>query len=173
MKKITAIIFLAVLFLTINIANANPIYFYYLPTQAVTAPPDIHIQSPIQGGTQNSNITWLNFTVTKPASWFNNQSEDEYVPINGYSNNMPVVYFDNVKVKSWHYELDGIGGQSYPVEDLNGDSLVPEETFNFSNALTLDEGIHNLTVIVQSKSYYRDLGSRIGPQMDAQTHRNR
>jgi hypothetical protein len=159
MKKIAAVIFFAVIFLTINLANANPIQFYYLPTQPVTTPPNIVIQSPIQGSIQNENITWLNFTVSKPVSWFNNQSEDEYHPIIG---TVPDDYESLVKIESWHYELDNVTGPAYPIDDLYVSRPTPQENFNFSTNLNLTEGFHNLSVIVQSQSFYRDIGSKIG-----------
>ena len=161
MKKITIVVFFAVIFLALNMANANPILFYYLPTQPVTTPPIIDIQSPIQGSIQNANITWLNLTITKPASWFNNQSEDEYHPIIGY---VPEDYESLATIKSWHYELDNVTGQSYPVDDLYLSRPTPKDSFNFSTGLNLTEGFHNLTVIVQSESFYRDIGSQIGDE---------
>ena len=142
--------------------NANFILFYYLPAKPVTTPPIIDIQSPNQNSVFNSNLTKLNFTITKPISWFNNQSEDEFVPINGYSNNMPVEYMSLGKVRSWYYELDGVKSQNYSIEDLYGSSPVPEQIFNFSTEIPVVDGLHNLTIVVQSQTYYRDLGSRIG-----------
>lgn len=161
MKKTTIVVFLAIIFLTINLANANPIQFYYLPTQPVTTPPNIDIQSPIQGSIQNANITWLNLTITKPVSWFSNRSEDEYHPIIGY---VPEDYESLATIKSWHYELDNVTGQSYPVIDLYGSRPTPKDSFSFSTALNLTEGFHNLTVIVQSESFFRDIGSQIGDE---------
>jgi hypothetical protein len=173
MKKLTkfALISIAITFLaTMGMADANPIYFYYLPTQPITTSPILNIQSPTEGSIQTSNITMLNFTVTKPTSWFNNQSEDEYQPINGYSSNMPVVYFSNGRINSWNYEIDGVRSQNFSVEDIHGDELAPTQTFSFLNNLSLTEGLHNLTVIVHGKTYYRDLGSKIGDGVEAHTH---
>jgi hypothetical protein len=164
MKRVASCLILLSLFVfgTLVSVDANFILFYYLPAKPVTTPLIIDIQSPNQNAVLNSNLTFLNFTVTKPASWFNNQSEDEYVPINGYSNNMPVVYMSLGRVRSWYYELDGVKSQNNSIEDLDGDSLVPEQIFNFSTKLPAADGSHNLTIVVQSQTYYRDLGSRIG-----------
>jgi hypothetical protein len=49
----------------VDFAKANPLYLYWYPSEPVTTPPIITLQSPSQNQNYNSTDIWLNFTVSK------------------------------------------------------------------------------------------------------------
>jgi hypothetical protein len=127
---ISAVLFLALIGIqTAKIAEANPVYF----TEDKT-PPTVSILSPKNNETFSTNDVLLNFTVTKPDTWYT------WEP-----------YFPNQTMKgtlhSVSYQLDGT---------LYGPIIVDDNLispFNCSVALTnLEDGVHSLLVTVNGTS---------------------
>ncbi len=158
-KKGILLILLAVLLLSlanptlVGLTKANPLYLTWYPTEPVTTPPIVTIQSPLQNQTVNSTATVLNFTVTKPDTWFT-YSMFSYNP-----NTMMAIG----KLVSYRYALDGIESQEVPLEDNFGVRTFmhfrdkPAASTSYSVNLTLAEGKHNITVTVNCATlFYRD-----------------
>ena len=136
-KKYSAIILFTVLLFSlvipvlVNLAKANPMGLLWYPTEPVTDPPIVTIQSPLQNKTVKS--TALNFTVTKPSTWFTKA-------IDGY---MPERTLVVGRLVSYFYVLDGNESQSVPIEDDFHYIDPPDEVVdsrNFSVDLALAEG---------------------------------
>lgn len=135
-------------------ANPNPDFPYY-PQTPVNTPPIININSPIQNKTQSASVT-LNFTVTKPMSWFG------YIPDQFRLDDRNVtVYYDFVRIRSYYYLLDNEKSQDFPVKDSSSEMEVPSENFSFSETLDVNEDNHNLTVFVDYQSFYYPAGSNV------------
>ena len=137
----------------VNLVKANPLYLTWYPTEPVTTPPIVVIQSPIQNQTVNSTATVLNFTITKPDAWFTSSMFD-YDP-----NKIMAIG----KLVSYHYVLDRVVSQEVSLEDNFGLRAFmdyrdkPAASTSYSVNLTLAEGKHNITVTVNCASlFYRD-----------------
>jgi hypothetical protein len=140
----------------VNVAKANPNPgFPYYPQTPVNTPPIIDIKYPIQNKTQSASIT-LNFTVTKPMSWFG------YIPDQFRLDDRNItIYYSVVRIRSYHYTLDNEKSQDFPVNDSSGEMEVPSENFGFSKSLDLQKGNHDLTVYVDCQSFYYPAGSMV------------
>ena len=117
-------------------AQFNP-----LPTKPDETAPSISVASPKQNGKYNTRDIELNFTVTKPESWFANN----------------VMYGVFGEVKFVQYRLDGIQFENISANDVPwGDYNSPlERTLNFSMKLSgLSEGLHTLFVSAEGESHY-------------------
>lgn len=128
----------------INLGKANPMPLAWFPTEPARTPPIITIRFPQNQSYDSTNVL-LNFSVSKPETWFSRtelslQMEDSYMAV--------------VRVTACYYVLDGNENQTFPVDDKFHRTELPEETLNFSTYLTLTEGAHNITVIVESQSAY-------------------
>jgi hypothetical protein len=133
----------------VDFAKANPLYLSWYPSEPVTTPPIITLQSPSQNQNYNSTDIWLNFTVSKPETWFSQTELSESY--------MPGTYMVVGRLISYHYILDGNESMNISVEDKFhriDPPDEPEETLSFSVNLTLTEGAHNITVVVESESTY-------------------
>ena len=133
----------------VDFAKANPLYLSWYPSEPVTTPPIITIQSPSQNQNYNSTDIWLNFTVSKPETWFSQTELSESY--------MPGTYMVVGRLISYQYILDGNESTNIPVEDKFhriDPPDKPEETQCFSVNLTLTEGAHNITVVVECESTY-------------------
>jgi len=158
------------------LADANPVWMFFLPPTPVTDKPIVSIQSPSNYTIYNSTSAQLNFTVTKPDSWFGvnftwadsikfhgTDSSENYVP-QGAEKDEGVGTIEWVK-----YSLDGQNESTIyvPLKTLDPKSYVappgylsPPETMKskevvFSINLTeLSEGKHTLTVRARGKTTY-------------------
>ena len=137
--------------LPVNLVSANPVWYLYFPVYPDTSSPLITVDSPTQQQTCSSTDVWLNFTVTKPESWFMNydymdQPSDEYFVVG--------------KITAAYYMLDGAERQSIPVTDFSffqmGVVTNPSRTLQVSTNLSLPEGTHSLTVSLEAESYYAE-----------------
>jgi hypothetical protein len=121
-----------------NLANAQ---FNPLPTKPDETAPSISVTSPKQNGKYNTSDIALNFTVTKPESWFASN----------------VMYGVFGEVKFIQYNLDGTQNENISANDIPwGDYETPlERTLNFSMKLSgLSEGLHTLIVGAEAASHY-------------------
>lgn len=120
-----------------------------LPSYPDPNPPLISVQSPTQNQIYSSNNVWLNFTVTKPETWFSNSSVTTLIAV-GY-----VIYGQIYFVR---YNLDGRGSENIPANDSSYLELYqspPRRNFDFSLKLTgLSEGPHSVIVSAEGESYY-------------------
>jgi len=118
----------------VNLAVAN-----FIPPTVIPYnydPPTISIFSPV-GMTYNVNYVSLNFTVSKPASWYNVTGGWGYE----YEG---VIYYVNC-------DLDGVTTRDWLVSDKL-DSQFP---LRFSVNLTdLSDGTHSMVISAAGKSYY-------------------
>jgi hypothetical protein len=133
----------------VDFAKANPLYLSWYPSEPITTPPIITLQSPYQNQNYNSTDMWLNFTVSKPETWFSQTELSESY--------MPGTYMAVGRLLSYHYILDGNESQNISVEDKFHRIDPPDkpaETLCFSVNLTLTEGAHNITVVVECESTY-------------------
>ena len=157
MKKTTFMLALIMVLLSsamgvaslVDFTKANPLYLSWYPSEPITTPPIITLQSPSQNQNYNSTNIWLNFTVSKPETWFSQTELSESY--------MPGTYMAVGRLISYHYILDGNESQNISVEDKFhriDPPDKPEETLSFSINLNLTEGAHNITVIVESESTY-------------------
>jgi len=132
----------------VKLAEANPLPLMYLPTKPDTSELKIAIQSPSQNQRYNSNDIAVNFTVTKPESWFGNETS--------YGSTLPVVYYCNGEIVYVQYTLSG---KSYNVS-VNDDkatlqyNLPFQRTLNFSLNLSLPEGEYVIGVHAVALAYY-------------------
>ena len=131
----------------VDFAKANPLYLSWHPSEPITTPPIITLQSPSQNQNYNSTNIWLNFTVNKPETWFSQTELSESY--------MPGTYLAVGRLNSYQCILDGNESMNISVEDKFhriDPPDEPEETLSFSVNLTLTEGAHNITVVVESES---------------------
>jgi hypothetical protein len=139
---------LAIVALQVEVAEANPVALSWLPTSPDASQPNIAVQSPSQNQYYNpSNIT-LNFTVSKPESWFGNETF--------YGRTEPASYYCNGKIVSVQYVLDE-NPQNISVNDdnvLKAYDLPLNKTLIFSENLSLTKGKHLLSVHVSAVAYY-------------------
>lgn len=145
MALMLALSILAVEAVLVDIAQANFILEPWFPREPVRTPPAITVYSPSQNQTFNSSSVLLNFTISKPETWF------------GYFKNehFPTPYLTIGKVLSYNYSLDGGESQTFPVDDALGTwTSNPEETLNFSANLNLTYGAHKIAITAQCETYY-------------------
>jgi hypothetical protein len=140
-----ALSFLAAEATVINFAKANPIGYLWFPTEPVKTPPVITVYCPSQNQAYDSTSILLNFSVSKPETWFNWYEEEH----------LSGIYLTIGKVVSYNYTLDDNESQAIPVDDGYDWTLNPEEALNFSTNLTLPYGVHNITIVVECESAYR------------------
>ena len=141
-----------------NITMANPIWTSYFPIDPIKTQPNIMFQSPQQSQTYNSQAVWLNFTITKPASWYviTNQVTDQ---------TRNPAYFNLVNITSVGYIIDEKQNTSLPVCDISRFyEFFPNTQLNFSVSLPLSEGTHTVRVWYKADSFY--------PQTDYYTSEN-
>ena len=156
-KQVLATAFFAVLLFSalvgvqfVNLASAN-----FLPPPVIPYnedPPIISILSPVNK-TYNVNHISLNFTVTKPASWY--ASSGGFVKYKGTIDWVDY-NLDGTKPASWYNSFGGFAKYFYDYGHLSvNDSLNSKSTVHYSKNLTgLSEGMHTLVVCVSSTSYY-------------------
>ena len=132
--------------LLVNSAEGNMMPLLWYPDKPDTTPPQITIYSPLPNQTFASTVILLNFTVTKPTTWFSktNYSEDY----------MPGTFYCVGRVVSYNYSLDGNESQNIPAGDLFHLASSPNETLIFSSNLSLPIGAHNLTINLECQSGY-------------------
>jgi hypothetical protein len=130
-----------------NLATANPGPLLFFPTDPVTTPPAIVVHSPVQNRTYNSTDVWLNFTITKPETWF-------AFNVGSYENGTSIsLTFGNIT--SVYYIVDDGERQNITVHDTAYFlDVSPTQTLNFSTKLTLTEGAHNVKVSLEADCYY-------------------
>jgi hypothetical protein len=132
----------------VNRATANPGPLLFFPTDPVTTPPTIVVHSPVQNQTYNATDVWLNFTITKPETWFafNVGSFENGTLVSNTFGNITSVY----------YVVDGGERQNITVHDTAYllDVVSPIQTLNFSTQLSLTTGAHTIKVSLEADSYY-------------------
>jgi hypothetical protein len=132
----------------VEVAEANPVALSWLPTSPDASQPTMAVQSPSQDQYYNSHSATLNFTVTKPESWFGNETF--------YGNTQPASYYCNGKIVSVQYMLDG---KPHNVS-VNDDSVLSpygsplKRNLVFSENVSLSQGKHVLSVHVSALAYY-------------------
>jgi len=140
------------MFVKLTAANFNP-FVEFFPNQPSKEAPLVIVQSPVMNQSYGSNSIMLNFTVSKPTSWFGSSPEE-------WLENDPSLnktYLSAVRVRSYYYLLDNSVSENFTVDDSSLFIDSPFEELNFSIPLNnLTEGAHNLTIFIKSQSYYMD-----------------
>ena len=132
----------------VNVAKANPVPLSWLPTRPDVNQPEIVVQSPSQNQQLNLDVVTLNFTVTKPESWFGNETFS--------GNTSPVAYYCNGEIVNVQYTLNG-KSENVSVNDdqvLKEYKLPLQRTLSYSLNLSLPEGKYVLDVHVAALAYY-------------------
>jgi len=125
---------------------ANPVWIEKYPVEPVKTQPSIGFQSPQSSQTYASQTVWLNFTITKPASWFTVSGTDE----NGYDKHVNVV-----NITSVGYIIDETQNTSIPAWDIPGFyDPFPNMQLAYSVNLSLPQGEHSIKVWYKADSYY-------------------
>jgi hypothetical protein len=131
----------------VEVAKANPVALSWLPTTPDKNQPEIAIQSPDQNQYYSSFFS-LNFTITKPESWFGNETF--------IGSAKPVSYYCNGRITSVEYLIDG-KPISIPVNDdtvLKSYDAPLKKLLVFCENVTLPVGKHLLSVNASAVSYY-------------------
>ena len=133
--------------LVVEVAKANPIALSWLPTTPDRNQPEIAIQSPKQNQYYSSFFS-LNFTITKPESWFGNETF--------IGSAKPASYYCNGRITSVEYLIDG-KPISIPINDdnvLKSYDVPLKNLLVFCENVTLPVGKHLLSVNASAVSYY-------------------
>jgi hypothetical protein len=140
----------------IAFTKGNPVILAYFPTEPNETPPSITINFPIQNTTYNSTNISLNFTVTKPESYFGLYTE--YQNMQGKSQPLYLIFG---KVTAVYYTVDNGANNSITVNDVDSFATTdfPPRTFNFNIILNLTTGQHFVKVGVEAVTYYVSGGS--------------
>jgi hypothetical protein len=139
----------------VEVAKANSIRLYWVPTSPDTSLPQVTIGSPSQNTTYNSNEIPLNFTVVMPESWFTNDPTGQ-APIGDYCNGKILSIQIIVDDKQVHNI--SVSNDSY----LPYSSGLPlRKNLTISANLGVSEGNHILIVHVIGESYYMPTGNSI------------
>ncbi|MFB3889196.1 MAG: hypothetical protein ACE14S_06865 [Candidatus Bathyarchaeia archaeon] len=126
---------------SMNQARANPIVFSWLPVSPNADPPSIILKSPVQNQTYDTHDITLDFTVVKPQAWFVNAS------------GLGQVW--SGEITSVQYILDQNQTCGIPVtDDKIYQYFTVRGTLDFSENLTLSEGLHTLALSAEGKYYY-------------------
>ena len=126
-----------------GLATANPAPLFGWPHDPIYTSPTVTVSSPINNETYYSTYVLLNFTVHKPAAWFNN------------SENVNGDVFGNVT--SVYYTIDGGERKNIAVHDIDTFFNIAEKTsstLSFSVTLNLTAGQHSVRTGVIADSYY-------------------
>jgi hypothetical protein len=140
-------IILTIGILVIEVVKANPIALSWLPTTPDKNQPEITIQSPEQNQYYSSFFS-LNFTITKPESWFGNETF--------IGSTKPASYYCNGRITSVEYLIDG-KPINIPINDdnvLQSYDAPLEKLLVFCENVTLPVGKHLLSVNASAISYY-------------------
>jgi hypothetical protein len=147
---LTASLFLFIISLAsvINPVMANPVWTQYFPIEPVKTQPKIEFQSPIQSEIYSSQEIWLNFTITKPDSWYlytEDVTDEQGNPS----------YFNLVNITSVGYTVDGKENIKLPISDVaRFYESFPNTRLNYSVRLSLSEGTHSVRVWYKADSFY-------------------
>ena len=155
-KTAVSVAFVSVLLISASaksfgLAWANPYIEGYFPLEPTTRKPSIAIESPIQNCDYSLGDAWLNFTITKPETWF---VRDVASTENHESLTLAIGRISRV-----HYVLDNGEPQNITVEDgdLPSDfsiAVFPTRIFNFSVRLILTGGLHSVKAGFEADTYY-------------------
>lgn len=129
----------------VDSAIANPILYGELPAQPDTNPPIITIHTPISNKTHYSQNLILNFTVSKPNTWF------KLAPAYDSAGNQATLVSGNITKIC--FEIDG-AKNSLPIHDMTFLAEVnPKRTLNFSTNLSMPTGRHEIMINVVWDSF--------------------
>jgi hypothetical protein len=157
MRKTAATITLAALLITaaagflFGSAGANPYYEGFFPLEPATTQPSIVVESPVQNLGYDSGDVWLNFTITKPETWF--------VRNVAYTEDNKSMTLAIGRITRVYYVLDDGEPQNITVNDgeLPSDfpiDVFPTRIFNFSARLALTGGMRSVKVGFEADTYY-------------------
>jgi hypothetical protein len=152
MRKTAVTLSLVLLFLvgvgatSVNLARANPAPLFSFPTEPITTPPTIIVNSPVQNQTYNTTVEF-SLTIIKPETWF-------AIDVGSHLDGSPINQAF-VNVTSVYYAIDDGERQNITLHDITSLwDTTPTMTLNLSTALPMAAGAHTLKVGLEADSYY-------------------
>jgi len=156
-RKVATLTLITIILITaaglslVSLTVANPYIEGYFPLEPATTQPSISFQSPIQNLDYTLGDAWLNFTITKPETWF--------VPNVAYTENNESMTLAIGRMTRVYYILDKGQPQNITAkdEDLPSDfsvDIFPTRVFNFSVRLILTGGLHSVKIEYEADTYY-------------------
>jgi len=156
-RKVATLTLITIILITaaglslVSLTVANPYIEGYFPLESATTRPSISFQSPIQNRDYTLGDAWLNFTITKPETWF--------VPNVAYTENNESMTLAIGRITRVYYILDKGPPQNITVKDGDLPSafsveVFPTRVFNFSVRLILTGGLHSVKIGYEADTYY-------------------
>lgn len=152
MRKTAIILSLVLLFsvavgaTSINLAKANPAPLFSFPTEPISTPPTIIVNSPVQNQTCNTTVA-LSVTIIKPETWFG-------IDVGSHLDGSPINQAF-VNITSVYYVIDDCERQNITVHDITSLwDTTPTLTLNLSATLPVTAGAHTLKVGLEADRYY-------------------